>query len=249
MKYIATFLIFCVTGFFNPAYATYGLTKSAHFVEGSSQSLTKTTDIGIAGNANLTMEAWIRITADTSGAFLTHSSTAGTDNYDWVGYNKGTNTMYVSTNYENAISHSVSLTVGTWYHVALTRTTTNAIELFIDGVSVATASPGTQPLATNIVSIGKAYNASEYFDGDISLVRYWNEIRTATQLSNNKCLVLGATTNLKGEWTLDDVLTDNSGNGNTLTNNNTVTFTTALPSACAPVASATSIESDLILFE
>lgn len=211
----------------------YGLTKSANFVAASSQSLTKATDIGIAGNASLTMEAWIRVTANTNGAFMTHASTTGVDNYCWVGYNKNTPKIYVSSGYSEVISYSVTLTVGTWYHIGLTRTTANAFELFVNGTSVATGSVGAQPLATNIVSIGKAYNASEFFDGDISLVRYWNEIRTASQFSTNQCSVLGSTTNLKGEWTLDDVLTDNSGNGNTLTNNNTVTFTTALPSVCA----------------
>ena len=65
------------------------------------------------------------------------------------------------------------------------------------------------------------------------MVRFWSDVRTVTEIANNMCVVFGtAEAGMIGEWSLNDVLTDTSGNGFTLTNYNTATFTTALPGIC-----------------
>ena len=127
---------------------------------------------------------------------------------------------------------------GVWYHIALVYTAaTPQIELFVDGVSQGTAG-GT--LHTSLYSSTAVFwlgqdNSSGYFNGRMVSWRVWNTTRTGTQLGDNKCITLGATSNLQAEWTLDDVYTDNSGNSNTLTPTNTPTFSTDIPTVCSTI--------------
>lgn len=50
-----------------------------------------------------------------------------------------------------------------------------------------------------------------------------------TEINANKNVQIDSETNLVGSWHLDNALTDATGNGHTLTNVNSVTFSTDVP--------------------
>lgn len=268
MKYLATFLIFCVTGFFNPAYATYGLTKSAHLASASSQSFSGANTATTGFTGNFSGEMWVRFTSlPTSGNRVMlmskwdNATTWAQASYYWdLNNNAGTYELrlVISNGTDNASVSVVNWTpsTGTWYHIAFNYNTSGTVQFAVNGSQQGSDQTGALTTrgdgSTTATYLGAYLNSGSptlFLDGDISLARLWAETRTIANFNTNQCSVLGATTNLKAEWTLNDTLNDNSGNSNTLTNNNTATFTTALPSTCATVAPASSIESDLILFE
>lgn len=235
----------------------YGLTKSMRLTAASSQYASAADSASLSVTGNLTIEFWIKMKETLgSGAarcLVVKSTLASTQrSYELVYQNVGgTNRLYFSiftggtpTNfYENYINKT--LTADTWYHVAMICTTANAaatkVEWVFDGTSAGNGTgtdTGTGCTAiydgTKACRIGQsdAVTAGYYPDAQFSLVRIWAEARTATQINTNKCSVLGATTNLAAEWTLDNVYTDNSGNSNTLTGSGTPTFITDTPSTC-----------------
>jgi len=224
----------------------YGLTKSAHFVTASSQSLSISGIVGTTAGGTVTIEAWVRVNSQpaTNTAYqLVHLGAYGTSPYILyaLAYVDVGGTKYLRVNRDRVCvvgspsDYATTLSDNVWYHLALTYDGTT-LKGFIDDTEVISAakSGNGSNCGLNFVAIGANINDSNNFsNADISLVRIWSTALSASTLATNKCAVLGATTNLRAEWTLDNAVTDNSGNGYTLTNNGTTTFTTALPSVCS----------------
>jgi hypothetical protein len=96
------------------------------------------------GTGDFTVEMWVRVAS--SGAYQTFfttrsSSTAEDGNAIWVGLNTGTLTPIVYSDLLLATS-SVSLTAGTWSHLAVSRTS-GRLRIFVDGVQAASVSDST----------------------------------------------------------------------------------------------------------
>lgn len=124
---------------------------------------------------------------------------------------------------------------GTWYFIRFVYSTAGTVDIYVDDM---TTKIGTSTgLDTSIFDstapfeIGHSDFRTNNFNGRVSLVRVW----TGSHTTNDKCTVYGtATTNMQAEWSLDNVLTDASGNGNTLTNNNTAVFSSGVPTCLQP---------------
>lgn len=223
----------------------YGLTKSPLCVAATpSYFKTGASPTGLSITGNITIEAWIKI------------NSLPADRANIVAHNTGAYKEYSleieksDANYNLRLVRSLSDTptlivqkaswnpsTGIYYHVATTHNpSTGAANIVVDGTEIATATQtGTVDSTTAEVTIG-TFSTSEIlsFDGRISLVRIWDTVRSVSDLNTNKCNVFGsAQTNMQAEWSLDNVLTDASGNGNTLTNVNSVVFATDTPSVCA----------------
>jgi len=226
-----------------------GLTKSANFALANSESLTRADETNLDITGNLTIEAWIRLASTSTTRTI---AAKWGDSISWdrgaYGFRFTSNTLNLilagsgtSTPSVYAVSVAWTPSTGVWYHVAVVYTASaGSAKFYVDGEQQGSTQTGLDTKINNVslpFTIGANHNGSDqpynFFDGDISLLRLWAEARTTAQIADNLCNVLGATTNLRGEWTLDDIVTDNSGNGQTLTNNNTVTFTTDLPTVCA----------------
>lgn len=219
----------------------YGLTKSANLVPASSQYFSAADSASLSVTGDVTLECWVRFNA-LSGTQWIASKKADDDNYDCYSIYVTTTALsarfYNGTNYEDE-TVSWTASTGTWYHLAVVRSGTSVL-FYVNGsqqgsTQTQTTVTGALQNSTAIFAIGR-YRAADgrYFDGDISLVRVWNVARSSGDISANMCTVYGTgTTNMQAEWSLNDVVTDASGNSNTLTNNGTATFTTALPSTCA----------------
>jgi len=122
-------------------------------------------------------------------------------------------------------SSSTSITIDTWYHVAVAYTPSTHLKLYIDGVedgSNTTSIPSSIYNSTAPFCIGSLDNTQQYFDGHIADVRIYDADIGATQIAN---LAAGTDyqTNLVG-WYLtdnDDVedyagdLGDGTNNGST----------------------------------
>ena len=229
-------------------------TQSAGFVAASLQSLTRadTTSLSITGN--ITLETWVKFTTLGSDQRLINKfqSTAGnirgnyelfvnaSDKLDLIYSADGT---YDAGQYTERRQDTASIvSTGVWYHVKGTATVASqVITLYVDGAVVPSSN-----IATGATSIGDqnypigvgARNENGtmggFLNGRMSLARVWSEVHAA----DDKCIVFGAASNLAAEWTLDNTLTDNAGNANTLTNNNAVTFSADVPGTCAVVGIA-----------
>lgn len=213
---------------------------------GSSQSLSRADTAVLDITGNVTLEGWVNLESlPGSGTLMTIMGkwTDSTQRSYLFGIQNSSGTYqlrFINSDDGSAVgSATVNITApttGQWYHYAAVFTAASpSVEFFVDGVSVG-SSAGTLKTSnfnsTSIFEIG-ANNAADYFDGKMTLLRVWSEARTSTQVNTNKCTVLGATTNLAAEWTLNNVLTDNSGNGLTLTNNGSATFSESIPGVCS----------------
>ncbi len=226
----------------------YGLTKSGAFDLSSSQylSITDASQTGLDLSTDFTIEGWFYLETSQAASgtqFLVTKRQSGTGaGYsmalvggeilqilwrDGDGGNLSTftcdETMDTGEWHHWAVSVDISVPSATWYKdgVATGTTTVNANATTIDA-------------GTADFEIGARSSNTKYFDGKASLVRVWSDIRTVGEISGNMCNVFGTSeAGLEGEWSLDDVLTDASGNGNTLTNNNSATFAADLPSTCS----------------
>lgn len=216
----------------------YGLTNSASFVTASVNSFSRADTASLSITGACTVEFWINPQAN--GDYNVISKTTGTNNrsYRLAYVNSSTQLIFsVSGDGSTLTSATITqtLTVGTWYHVAGVYTPSTSLEIFVNGTSI----------GSNVTSIPASMfdgNTATYIAGQsdgpggmtayVSLVRVWSVARTGAQLTTSMCQVLGSTSNLAAEWTLDNTVNDNSGNANTLTNNNSTAFTANLPSTC-----------------
>ena len=242
---------------------SYGLTKSIKQVRASSQYSQAPDSATLSVTGNLTLETWVKCEVLPNSGIGVPMMFKGDYNlinsYQLIYLNdagtpKLEANIYSATGNANIATSRLTqtLTIGTWFHVAVVVTVANAIatkfEFFINGVSSGngvTEVIGTAP--TSIFDSGVEFGlgmcgnpifalTTYVFDGNFSLARVWATARTQSQISANMCVVLGSTSNLQAEWTLDNVYTDNSGNSNTLTGYNTPTFPTDTPATCAVVS-------------
>lgn len=226
----------------------YGLTQSPLLVAASSQEFTAADSASLSITSNITIEMWVKFTTTPSsgqqwGFAGIYPGASGTD-HAYLTYiqNEGGTLKLVwnctngSTEREVKVNWTPS--TGVWYHIAVT-VSGGTVTWYVDGTSqgsgtipdgITSWNNSTYPLEIGSYLTGAT---ARCFNGRISLVRIWSVVRTQPQIAAALCSVLGSTANLAAEWTLNNTLNDNSGNGNTLTNVNSVTFGTDTPAVCA----------------
>lgn len=219
--------------------------QSIDFERGSQEAATITdaAQTGLAFSDVLSFEAWVKLedvaTAGTQQQFFVKRNPTGNQrSYTWY-WDKDTGAFQFAKSADGAAVQSVSVlwtpTTAVWYHIAVTKSGTS-VKFYVNGAQQGT----TQTISssgifdsTATVEVGAFSADTQWMDGRMVLLRAWSTERTQAELDANKCLILGATTGLQGEWTFDNVYTDNSGNGNTLTGVNTPTFGANIPSTCS----------------
>jgi hypothetical protein len=253
MKRILVFITILALWAQFPAYS-YAFTNSAQLVTASDQKLYNSSVV--LPSSSLTMEGYLYFNSIPPGGgywepFGTRSTSGHRSFFVEIDPQTGSAISFFLQLYGGTAPNSSSAnwtpTLNTWYHWAVTYDgSTGVVKWYIDGSQLSTATIATGGLSalTDVFCIGQATDVSSgtcnpgaghRFDGNISNFKLWNTARTAGQISTDMCGTLGATTGLVGEWSLDNVLTDNSGNGYTLTNQNTVTFPANVP--CGGAAS------------
>lgn len=125
-------------------------------------------DFSVANSDDLTIECWIRPAIVNATKYIATKRVAsgGGDPHEWALTIGSDSKLYIQC-WANGtavinIASSSTLTANTWYHVAACRQTGGAWELFIDGVSVGTATESATPTSNSaLVYIGR-------LDGDTS---------------------------------------------------------------------------------
>lgn len=103
---------------------------SAYF-DGTGDYITSPANSDFAFAGEFTVEFWVRFNAISSGlgGLVTNTST-------WTIYQYPTNYIqFGRPGTANDIQSSVTVTTNTWYHVAVTRNSSDLVTLWIDGVS------------------------------------------------------------------------------------------------------------------
>ena len=184
----------------------------------------------LLGTAAFTVAMYVRIDTDlnTASAFLMVDDAASAYFYIGTASTDGT-TFVVDDGGTNVINTGVSMTVGTWYYVALTYNGTNTGNTYIatlSGGSLANTSgalvdPPTAGVTTRIGNDG----FGERLEGSVAHVRIWAAELTSGELETERLSATAVrTSNLTAAYELETAnTTDNSGNGNTLTSNGTPT--------------------------
>lgn len=215
-------------------------------LNGTTQWLTAADSASLSPTGNQTHEGWVKI-----GTL----PTLGNEMALWAKYDTATGQRSLSCTLSNTAGVFLfqprssptggggtggtpvtwsGANTGVWHFMRFVYTTAGTMDIYIDDMTtkIGTSSAldtsifdGTAPYR-----LGENDFAAQTFNGNIGLWRVWSTNHT----TNDTCTVYGgATANLSAEWTLDNVLTDDSGNANTLTNVGTVTFPSDVTSTCA----------------
>lgn len=219
----------------------YGLTQSAHLVAASSQSFTHADTAVLEVVNGWTVEMWFKTTS--SGTMRLAYSRNGENGW---GITMGQATAgKISLNAGSGVFGGSSETTstyndGNWHFVRAYFNGSSSI-IYVDGTQYnVTGNPDIATSSTTVAFGQDNRSSTGFFDGQLSLIRIWNNQHTTA----DSCTVYGtATANMNAEWSLNNVVTDASGNGNTLTNNGSTTFTSDVPAICVSSGSTNILRS------
>ena len=180
----------------------------------------------------ITVEMWLNPDAlAASNDFFSYASSGSTN--DLLLYLNSSGGLGVLVGGSSAgILSGVTLTAGTWSHVAVSwNASTGALTVYQDGVQAGTATVaagssvtgnGTLVLGADQDSIGGGFQAANVLDGQMTDVRVWNEVRSAEEIADNYDQALNSPASestLVANWHLNEgtgtVAKDYSSNGNT----------------------------------
>lgn len=173
----------------------YGTTTfgSAKFNNGAecdstSKRLQVASNLGTAGNGDLSISFWIKLTSEVAFSDVRYSlvsiySTTGADrflsfNYE---YNGGTRRLAVTAS-GTFTYYEIALGTDNWYHLVVTRSSGGNVIVYKNGDSVATGSAGSSAGGGNQfgISTGSSSGAKALFDD----VAVFNKVLSTTEISN-----------------------------------------------------------------
>lgn len=238
MRYLVLILMLVL-----PA-TSFAASNSVNLSAASTQSVSASDSTSLSPINNQTYEAWYKFTSiPASGAgmnlFSKYIAGAGTRGFSVVYENSaGTLRFHSRTSTDGTAvvegTANYTLSSATWYYIRFVYSSTGSIDVYVDDM---TTSIGSMSAALGIkdntapFNIGVNADITSPLDGRVSVFRVWS----ITHTTADKCTVYGTPqSSLAAEWSLDNVLTDASGNSNTLTNNNSATFTADVPACLSP---------------
>ncbi|WP_417589771.1 LamG-like jellyroll fold domain-containing protein [Owenweeksia hongkongensis] len=169
---------------------------------------------GILGNANRTVEAWVKTTLAGSAIVSWGTNATG---QKWLVRLDGSGALRAEVAGGNRIG-TTPINDGQWHHVAvvLDGNNTNNLDLYVDGQLETNSS--TNAIAINTTS-GANFQVTRgphnnYIDGTISEVRIWNKALTATEIQDWRFKTL--TSSHPSYANLELYYPLNSGSGSTI---------------------------------
>lgn len=186
--------------------------------DNTADSLSRTTNLPTI--TSFTMMAWIQLVVDTNAftSFLVIGDST-TLNIHYLGTN-GTGTVLNFSNPNGDVA-GATLTLGQWYHVAMTVAGTGAGQAlsYLDG-ALALTQDGSTSVTTEALYLGNN-SFGENLNGRMAAVKIYSAVLTATEIAiEMRQYAPVRWTNLNAWYPLLDTATDQddfSGNGNALT--------------------------------
>lgn len=226
-------------------------TQSAS-LNGSTQGFSAADNASTSPTGDMTCEAWVKLTAEPGVSveydiMSKHDNGGGANGRSFtMTYLNNAGTLQFTTRISSdgtsanqtvgTLNHTFG--TGTWHHIAFSYTaSTGTIVVVKNGTSLGSITGHKTSIfdSTTALTIGiRGDLTSASLNGRIGTARLWKGVaRTAAQINADICTTYGCPqTNLSGEWSLNNVLTDSSGNANTLTNVGTATFSADVTSTC-----------------
>ena len=207
-------------------------TQCADFESSSSQYASKSSPSGITFTDDFTCEAWIKLESYTGSLQTIVGRRSTTQGWGFRLSAAGAPEIFGLNTTADIETAYQSVPLNKWVHVAASMDMSGADgKIYIDGVLV--PSLFTSGAASSLVQAGnldigdRSDNNGDLFDGKISDVRVWSDIRTETEIQDNmyKALV-GNETNLVAYFKLNGDFTDETSNSNDLTASGGVVATT-----------------------
>ena len=195
------------------------------------------------GTSDFTLSIWLK-TDDVSSRQHVFQQTGSNDNRVIAINSGGSLTSRLGGSGSDHVS-GATLSTGSWYHIALVHdNSANTLKWYVNGTEQNTNTSVDVPSNTGTFYLGTNSNANDkYFNGQIDEVRIWNDIRTASEIADNKDdELVGNESGLVAYYKMSDgtgtTLTDNSSNSynGTLTNMTTSGASTDWIITNAPIA-------------
>ena len=138
-------------------------------------------------NTNRSIFLWMRAAGTISGSadVLVGINTSGSGTVSNLGI--ATNEQLWIYDGGNNRNSGVVVTDGNWHFVGYTYDEgSNLTQFWVDGVAAASFSNGQSISSTSRISIGQEFDSStpsNFFDGDITEVSFWNEVLDSTEIA------------------------------------------------------------------
>ena len=224
-------------------------TKSIDLERDSSQylSITDVAQTGLDITGDMSIMCWVKLESVPSAGQRREFASKwdnGSNQRSWFFSYIGTPALeFINSNDGSAAAagtRSQTLTVGTWYHIAMAYdASAGEVEFFVDGSSIGTAGSMKTSLYNSSAPflIGARMDAgspNDFQDSLMDEVGVYNAVLSdATILadynSGDGTERSGSETSIVGGWRFDDDLLDVTANNNDLTNNNSATFSADVP--------------------
>ncbi len=179
------------TGIFNKAGVFNGSSSSAEFPT-----------MGTTFINDYSLSAWFKLDAyagaGSPGYNLATIVTTFTDAYGWVAVSTTSKKLKFSTEYlpaspwGYAIESTSTIELGVWYHMAVTKSSTTGMKMYINGTLETTQALATQDLTAGPISTyrncwgmygSQASNQYSHLDGEIDQGRIFNSVLTQSQVT------------------------------------------------------------------
>jgi hypothetical protein len=221
------------------AFSSGKINNGADFVDSSSEYFNASSNI-ITANSALTVAMWVKVSTRSTDSPLCAQYTSAVAGVWW--FNIASGDFLSFSQYDGGsvrtATDNVDIVDGNWHFIVLTvNSAHNSVKFSTDGSSFRTvAITAVTNWATQTFTLGK-YGTGSYFNGSMDEVGIWNTELTIDEVQkiynasrgNSYPFTDNLTTSLFAYYKLDESsgnASDSSGNGYTLTNNGTVTYTT-----------------------
>jgi hypothetical protein len=185
-------------------------------------------NLGISGNAAITVEAWVNVNA-TSGVYSIFGFGAGDTTQSFVMRLENGNSVkfHIGTGTADEVFVTTANYYYSWVHIAAVYDpSVSTMYLYSNGILVGSKTATNPNFSNSNYWIGMFPTGFYYMKGRISELRIWNSVRTAQQLLDNKNKkLLGTESDLKAYYRF------NEGTGTTINDTTSNAFHGALQNA------------------
>lgn len=202
---------------------------------------------GLDITGDWSMAVWIKLDSQpaTDAAYVIQDKREGDTNGESMRYSDDGGTKRLYARFKNGSSTTegyanITLPTGVWTHIVFAVSIqTPQIYIWVNNVAKSVVMPDTAATAITdsaaAFAFGSQPNGGAYFDGFLDEAFVYSRRLTSSDVGHlynrdgNYEELTSTDSDLRGGWKFDNNLSDVSGHGNTLTNNNGAVFSADIP--------------------